>query len=63
MLWQKVGLDIVYILPYESYQLLIIAHCNLSGWVKAKPLQILFSEIVADFLEKMLFIITVISKS
>lgn len=36
--WQEVGLNIVYILSFEGYQLLVIAHCDLFSWVKAKPL-------------------------
>ena len=36
VLWQKVGLDVVYIPLYEGYKFLVVAHYNLSGWVKAK---------------------------
>lgn len=44
------SLDIVYILLYEGYQFLMVAFCNLSDWVEAKPLCTLFSQVVADFL-------------
>lgn len=36
--------------PCEGYQFLVIACCDLSGWVEAKPLRTLFLRAVADFL-------------
>ena len=50
LLWQKVGFDVVYIPPCEGYQFFVVAHCDLLGWVEAKPLRTLFSRAVADFL-------------
>ncbi len=50
VLWQKVGLDVVYMLPCKGYQFLVVAHCDLSGWVEAKFLRTLSSRLVADFL-------------
>ncbi len=50
VLWQKVGLDVVYIPPCEGYRFLVVARCDLSGWVEAKPLYNLSSRAVADFL-------------
>lgn len=38
LLWQKVGLDVVYMPPCEGYQFLVVAPCDLSGWVEAKLL-------------------------
>ena len=52
VLWQKVGLDVVYIPSCKGYQFLVIAHCDLSAWVEAKPFCTLFSRAVADFLLK-----------
>lgn len=34
----------------KGYWYIIIAHCDLSGWIKAKPLHTLSSWAVADFL-------------
>ena len=50
VLWQKVGLDVVYMPPCEGYKFLVVARCDLSGWVEAKPLRALSSRAVADFL-------------
>ena len=50
VLWQKVGLDVVYMPPCEGYRFLVVARCDLSGWVEAKPLRTLSSRAVADFL-------------
>ena len=36
--------------PCEGYQFLVVARCDLSGWVEAKPLRTLSSRAVADFL-------------
>lgn len=49
LLWQKVGLDVVYMPPCEGYRFLVVARCDLSGWVEAKTLRTLFSRAV-DFL-------------
>ena len=40
----------VYIPPCEGYRFLMVARCDLSGWVEAKPLRTLSSRAVADFL-------------
>ena len=37
-------------LSCEGYQFLVVARCDLSDWVKAKPLCTLSSRVVADFL-------------
>ncbi len=50
VLWQKVGLDVVYIPPCKGYRFLVVASCDLSAWVEAKPLRTLISQAVADFL-------------
>ncbi len=50
VLWQKMGLDVVYIPPCEVYRFLLVALCYLSGWVEAKPLRSFSSQAVADFL-------------
>ncbi len=50
VLWQKLGLDVVYMPYYEGYRFFVVARCDLSGWVEAKPLRTLFSRAVADFL-------------
>ena len=50
LLWQKVGLDVVYMPPWESYRFLVVARCDLSGWVEAKPLRTLSFWAVANFL-------------
>ena len=52
VLWQKVGLDVVYMPFCEGYRFLVVARCDLSGWVEAKPLCTLSSRAVADFLWK-----------
>ena len=49
-LWQKVGLDVVYMPLCEGFRFLVVARCDLSSWVEAKPLRILSSRAVADFL-------------
>ena len=50
LLWQKIGLDVVY-MPYcKGFWYLIVAHYDLSGWVEAKPLRTLSSKAVAEFL-------------
>ncbi len=36
--------------PFEGYQFLVVARCDLSGWVEAKLLRTLSSRAVADFL-------------
>ena len=36
--------------PCEGYRYLVVARCDLSGWVEAKPLRTLSSRAVADFL-------------
>ena len=33
----------------KDYQFLVIMHCDLSGWIKAKPLCTFFSQVVVDF--------------
>lgn len=35
--WQKVGLDGVYMPPREGYRFLMVAQCDLSGWVGLNP--------------------------
>ena len=50
LLWQKVGLDVIYMPPCKGYQFLVIARCDLSGWVEAKPLRTFSSRAVAHFL-------------
>ncbi len=50
VLWQKVGLDVVYMPPCEDYGFHVVARCDLSGWVGVKPLRSLSSRAVADFL-------------
>ena len=50
LLWQKVGLDVVYMPPCEGFRYLVVARCDLSGWVEAKPLRTLSSKAVAEFL-------------
>lgn len=39
VLWQKVGLDIVYMPFCKGYRFLVVAGCDSSGWVEAKPLR------------------------
>ena len=50
LLWQKVGLDVVYMPRCQGFRYLVVARCDLSGWVEAKPLRTLSSRAVADFL-------------
>lgn len=50
LLGQKVGLDVVYMSPCQGFRYLVVARCDLSAWVKAKPLRTLSSRVVADFL-------------
>ena len=38
--------------PCEGFKFLVVARCELSGWVEAKPLRTLSSRAVADFLWK-----------
>lgn len=45
----KVGLDVVYMTPCEGYRFLVVAQCDLLGWVEAKPIRTLSSR-AADFL-------------
>ncbi len=49
-MWQKIGLDVVYMSPCKGYRLIVIARCDLSGWVEAKLLRTIFSRAIADFL-------------
>ena len=37
-------------LPCKGYRFLVVARCDLSGWVEAKPLRTLSFRAVADFL-------------
>lgn len=46
------GLDVVYMPLCKGYQFLVIACCNSSSWVEAKPLHTLSSQVIADFLWK-----------
>ena len=48
-MWQKVGLDVVYMSLCKSYRFLVVARCDLSGWIEAKTLRTLSSRAVADF--------------
>ena len=50
VLWQKVGLDVVFVPPCEGFKFLVVARCDLSSWVEAKLLRTLSSRAVADFL-------------
>ena len=50
LLWQRVGLDAVYMPLCKGFRFLVVARCDLSGWVQAKPLRTLSSRTVADFL-------------
>ena len=45
-------LDVVYMPSCEGYRFLIVACCDLSSWVEAKPLRSLSSLAVADFFSK-----------
>ena len=44
------GLDVVYMPPFEGYRFLVVARCDLSGGVEAEPLRTISSRAVADFL-------------
>lgn len=50
LLWQKVGLDVVYMPLCKGYRFLVVARCDLSVWVEAKPLRTISSRAVADCL-------------
>ena len=50
VLRQNVGLNVVYMPPCEGYKFLVVVHCDLSGWVEAKPLRALSSRAAVDFL-------------
>ena len=50
VLLQKVGLNVVYMPPCERYKFLVVAYCDICGWVEAKLLRTLSSRTVADFL-------------
>ena len=50
LLWQKVGLEMVYMPLCEGFYFLVIARCDSFGWVEAKPLSTLSSRAAADFL-------------
>ncbi len=40
----------MYMPPCKGYRFLVVAHCDLSGWVEVKPLRTLSSRAVAEFL-------------
>ena len=44
------GLNVIYMPLCEDYRFLVIAHCDLSGWVEGKLLCTLFSQLNRDFL-------------
>ena len=46
----KVGLDVVYMPPCEGMKDLVVACCDLSDWVEARPMRNLTSKVVARFL-------------
>ena len=50
LLWQEVGLDVVYMPSCEGYRFFVFARCDLLSWVEAKLLRTLSSRAVADFL-------------
>ena len=49
-LWQKVGLDVVYMPSVEGKKYLVVARDDLSGWVEARALSSATSAAVARFL-------------
>ena len=50
LLWQKIGLYVVYIPPCQGFRYLVVARCDLLGWIEAKPLHTFSFRAVADFL-------------
>ncbi len=46
----KVGLDVVYMPPCKGMKYLVVACCDLSGWVEARPMRNLTSKVEARFL-------------
>ena len=50
LFWQKAGLDVVYMPLCEGIKYLVVARCDLSGWVEARPMRNLTSKAVARFL-------------
>ena len=50
MLWQKVGVDLVMMPAVGRYKYLVLARCDLSGWVEGEPLTTSSSKVVAKFL-------------
>lgn len=57
------GFDIVYIPLFGAYQFLIIARCDLSGWIEAKLLYTFFSQAITDYFWEDLFIVMTILKN
>ena len=51
-LWEKVAVDIIYILPLYRYKYLVLAREDVSSWVKGKALTTASSTAVAKFLFK-----------
>ena len=49
-MWQKVSLDVIYMPLCEDYRFLVVARCDLSGWVEPKPLPTLSFCAVVDVL-------------
>lgn len=50
LLFQKVGLDVVYMPPCMDFHYNILARCDLSGWVEGQALQKADSSVVAKFM-------------
>lgn len=51
-LWQKAGLNIIYIPLCDGYKFHVVVRYDLSSWVEVKLLRTFFSRVVADFLWK-----------
>ena len=49
-LWQKVGVDIVYMQPAHGKTFMVVARDDLSGWVEARALTNANADLVAQFL-------------
>lgn len=48
--WQRVGVDIIYMPPRAGKKFLVVARCDLSGWVEGRPLASATAANVAKFI-------------
>ena len=50
LVWAKIGIDVVHMLPWNGFKYMVFAQDDLSGWAEGRVLKERNSETVAKFL-------------